>query len=69
MAAGSTADDQAVHVVFSSGVDLDAVPFVADVQRMVGTPVRLAVPTRDLVPVTREMAELLLKPIELIALD
>ncbi|MDA3031361.1 MAG: hypothetical protein O3B90_03435 [Actinomycetota bacterium] len=69
VAAGSTADDQAVHVVFSSGVDLDAVPFVADVQRMVGTPVRLAVPTRDLVPVTREMAELLLKPIELIALD
>ncbi|WP_395151940.1 hypothetical protein [Ilumatobacter sp.] len=68
VAAGATADDQAVHVVFSSGVDLDAIPFVADVQRLVGTPVRLAVPTRDLVPVTREMAELLLNPIELIAL-
>ena len=69
VAAGSTADDQAVHVVFSSGVDLDAIPFVADVQRLVGTPVRLAVPTRDLVPVTREMAQLLMKPIELVALD
>lgn len=69
VAAGSTADEQAVHIVFSSGVDLDAIPFVADVQRSVGTPVRLAVPTRDLVSVTREMAELLLNPIELIALD
>jgi hypothetical protein len=29
----------------------------------------LAVPARDLVPVTRDMAELLLNPIELIALD
>ncbi|MFT7326616.1 MAG: hypothetical protein ACI88S_001034 [Ilumatobacter sp.] len=69
VAAGATHDDQAVHVVFSSGVDLDAIPFVADVQRLVGTPVRLAVPARDLVPVTRDMAELLLNPIELIALD
>ncbi|MFT7502363.1 MAG: hypothetical protein ACI91Q_001170 [Gammaproteobacteria bacterium] len=69
VAAGSTAGGQAVHVVFSSGVDLDVIPFVADVQRVVGTPVRLAVPTRDLLSVTRELAELLIVPIELIALD
>jgi hypothetical protein len=31
--------------------------------------VRLAVPTRDLLSVTRELAELLIVPIELIALD
>lgn len=64
-------DGSAVALVFSSGVDLDLVPFVADfalgldgaVERIV-----IALPGRDLVSVTRDLAELLARPVEFVAL-
>jgi hypothetical protein len=60
-----------VVVVFSSGVDLDLTPFVADVA--VGLPddverILVAVPQRDLVAVTRDLAALLAQPVELVGL-
>lgn len=60
-----------VAVVFSSGVDLDLVPFVADVASdLPDEIVRLlvAVPERDLVPATRDLAALLTRPVELVGL-
>ncbi len=56
------------RVVFSSGVDLDVLPYVADVQAMGEQRVVLALPERDLLPVVSELAELLAQPIEIIAL-
>lgn len=58
-----------LRVVFSSGVDLDVLPYVADVQAAGSTPVRLALPGRDLLPVVSELADLLVKPIEIVALS
>jgi hypothetical protein len=60
-----------VVVVFSSGVDLDLTPFVADVA--LGLPddvgrTIVAIPERDLVPATRDLAALLDRPVELIGL-
>lgn len=53
-------------VVCSVGVDLELVPFVADVQAVAGVPVRVAMPARDLVPITVELAALLRSPVELL---
>jgi hypothetical protein len=58
-----------VTVVFSSGVDLDLIPFVADVAQ--GAPhgrMVVAAPERDLVDVTRDLAALLACPVELVGL-
>lgn len=60
-----------VAVVFSSGVDLDLVPFVADV--LLGLPdeierVLVALPSRDLVRLTRDLTALLARPVELVGL-
>lgn len=57
-----------VGVVCSWGVDLDVVPYTADVQAQYG-PAVIVVPSRDLLPVTRELAARLLRPIELIGVD
>ncbi|MGA9279444.1 hypothetical protein [Ilumatobacter sp.] len=61
----------AVAVVFSAGVDLDLIPFVADVSLGLDDEIErivVAVPGRDLVPVTADLAALLVRPIELVAL-
>ncbi len=62
---------RAVAVVFSSGVDLDLIPFVADVAPSVADDVDrllVAVPERDLVAITRDLASLLARPVELVGL-
>jgi len=56
------------RVVFSSGVDLDLLPFVADVQAMGDEPVVLVLPERDLLPVVSELAGLLVDQVEIVAL-
>jgi len=60
-----------VAVVFSSGVDLDLTPFVADVALTLPDDVErvlVATPERDLVAATRDLAALLDRPVELIGL-
>ena len=52
-------------VVCSTGIDLDLIPFAADVQEMYGDPVFVVTPERDLVSITRDMAGLLEAPVEL----
>ena len=59
------------RVVFSSGVDLDLTPFVADVALALPADVErilIAAPERDLVAATRDLAALLARPVELIGL-
>lgn len=68
VADGIDTNGQPVRVVFSSGVDLDLLPYVADVQAVGSAPVRLALPERDLLPVVSELADLLVKPVEIVAL-
>ncbi len=65
---GIDLDGESVRVVFSSGVDLDVLPFVADVQAMGESRVILALPERDLLPVVAELAALLVEPVEIVAL-
>lgn len=60
-------DGTAVKVVFSSGVDLDVLPYVADVQSMGSEPVVLALPERDLLPVVSDVAGLLRRPITIVS--
>lgn len=65
------ADGGTVAVVFSSGVDLDLTPFVADVALASPADVRrmvIVAPTRDLVAATRDLAAMLARPVELIGL-
>ncbi len=63
--ARATIDGRSTMVVCSTGVDLDLIPFVADVQAMYGDPVMVVAPERDLVSITREMAELLTASVDL----
>ena len=69
VAAGSRADGTLVRVVFSSGVDLDLVPYVADVQLAHGEHTIVAVPSRDLVALTHDLTALLAHPVELVTLN
>lgn len=71
VAHGVDVDGVGVAVVFSSGVDLDLVPFVADValQPTVGIErLLVATPRRDLVRATRDLAGVLRRPVELVGL-
>ena len=52
-------------VVCSTGIDLDLVPFAADVQAIYDDPVIVVTPERDLVAITRDLAGLLSTPVEL----
>jgi len=56
------------RAVFSSGVDLDLLPFVADVQAMGDGRVVVVLRERDLLPVVSELAGLLVDPVEIVAL-
>jgi hypothetical protein len=62
-----------VCIVFSSGVDLDLIPYVVDVQLAAATTgvdrIVVALPARDLLPLTQRLAELLVSPIEFVTLD
>ncbi|NND75487.1 MAG: hypothetical protein HKN44_10835 [Ilumatobacter sp.] len=69
VATGARDNGDRIAVVFSAGVDLDLVPYVADVQAMYGIPVIAAVPERDDIAMTRDLAGQLVEPIEFVALD
>ena len=60
-----------VVVVCSVGIDLDVVPFAADVRLAVDPAARLllALPERDVYPVTRRMADRLADPAEIVAVS
>jgi hypothetical protein len=67
VATGQAGDGTPLLAVCSVGVDLDLVPFASDVQR--GQPdarVVLAVPQRDDHPVTRRLAALLKRPVDVV---
>ena len=68
VAYGAHTDGAPVTIVFSSGVDLDALPFVADVQAMSDDPVVLVLPVRDLLPIVSEVAALLERPVAVVGL-
>jgi hypothetical protein len=66
------ADGRGVVVIFSSGVDLDLMSFVADVIVQIDQNagrIIVAVTERDLVPITRDLAALLERPVELVGLS
>ncbi len=67
---GTDGDGRPVAVVFSSGVDLDLAPFVADAVLDLDddTRVIVAVPERDLVAITNDLVSLLRHPVELVGL-
>ena len=69
VAAGRADDGGPVTVVFSTGVYLDLVPFLADVQAITTDRVRVALPRADLVPLTRDLAATLSRPVELVTVD
>lgn len=62
-------DRRPFRVVCSVGVDLDLVPFVADLQCITDDPILIALPRRDLMPITRDLAQLLRTPISIVAVD
>jgi len=62
-------DGSEITVVCSVGIDVDLVPFVADVQAANAKPVTVAVPRRDLVGITTDLASLLLEPVRVVAVD
>lgn len=63
--ARATAVGRSAMVVCSTGVDLDLIAFVADVQAMYGDSVMVVTPEQDLVPITRELAALLTSAVDL----
>lgn len=65
---GTDTGGEPVVVVFSAGVDLDLMAFVADVRLSHTERMIVAMPERDLVSITRDLAEQLASPIELVGL-
>ncbi|MET0661895.1 MAG: hypothetical protein ABWZ42_02065, partial [Ilumatobacteraceae bacterium] len=57
------------RVVCSVGVDIDLIPFVADVQATSADAIVVVLPSRDLVPITRDLAALLRIPVTLATVD
>jgi hypothetical protein len=57
------------RIVCSVGVDVDLIPFVADVQATSADSVVVVLPSRDLVPITRDLAALLRTPVTLTTVD
>jgi len=68
MAQGETASGEVVVVACSVGVDLDLVPAAADARLSAapGADLMLVVPERDAHPVTRQLAERLVRPAEVV---
>jgi len=78
VAAGRDGDGCSVVVVCSSGVDLDLVPFAADARLAAeaaepgiagGVRLVLAMPSRDRIAATDEVAALLRRPVEFVSVD
>ena len=69
VASGVDDAGESCRVVCSVGVDVDLIPFVADVQATTDDRVIVALPTRDLVPITRDLAALLRTPVTLATVD
>lgn len=67
-ALGQRLDGTPVVVVCSVGVDLDLIPYAADARLASGASldVIVALPPRDIVPATRELAGLLRKPVTMV---
>lgn len=63
--ARASANGKPVMLVCSAGIDLDLIPFVADVQAMYDDPVIMVLPERDLVPITVDLAALLTSSVEI----
>ena len=53
-------------LVFSTGVDLDVVPYATDARRATGARTRVVVPRRDALRVQEEIAALLHDPIPIV---
>ena len=67
VAVGTSVDGRPLVAVFSSGVDLDVVPFAADARRglhdeSADVDLVIVVPERDRLPVTVSLAEMLRRP-------
>jgi hypothetical protein len=69
VAVGIDGDGREHALVCSVGVDLDLTPFVADVQRCIELPVVVVLPSRDLLPITVELAGLLAQPVRFVTVD
>lgn len=71
VAVGSDADGTRSVIVCSSGVDLDLVPFAADARLAVGDDLelRIALPSRDLVRATEQLAASLHRPPTFVTVD
>ena len=69
VASGVDDAGESCRVVCSVGVDVDLIPFVADVQATTDDPVIVVLPSRDLVPITRDLAALLRNPVTLVSVD
>lgn len=68
---GTRPDGSTVVVACSVGIDLDLVPAAADARLMHApdAPLVLVLPERDAHPVTRDLAERLLQPAEIVTVD
>jgi hypothetical protein len=65
VAVGESTDGVPTVAVFSTGIDLDVVPFAADARLALGDPTRdllIVVPERDASPVTKRLADMLRRP-------
>lgn len=69
VAEGVEVDGERRTLVCSVGVDLDLIPFVADVQAVTDDPIVVVMPTRDLMSITRELAALLNDPVTFATVD
>jgi hypothetical protein len=66
----ATIDGAPALVICSTGVDLDVVPFATDARLAAGVrPCVVVVPTRDLLPAQRLLADNLVEPVQFVAVD
>ncbi len=72
VAVGADEDGRRVTVIFTVGIDVDLVAFVADVIVQSGDDIDrviVAAPPRDLAPITADLVSLLRRSVELVGLD
>jgi hypothetical protein len=68
---GESADGTPTVAVFSTGIDLDVVPFAADARASVGDDhdLVIVVPERDASPVTKRLADMLHRPAHILGVS
>jgi hypothetical protein len=68
---GESADGTPTVAVFSTGIDLDVVPFAADARASVGDDhfLVIVVPERDASPVTKRLADMLHRPARILGVS